>query len=309
MGVIRVHHSTFGQYQRMIALSFLGVLSKRLKFMKKFASYIIVLIINFPLIAQAGIIDLGSAEEYIIATASNNQWSGNLLLGSDAHIFGSVAASNTLYLGDGVVIEGKACAGKTESWGTTVISSTDNCNDLTALATDITTAAMQAQTFTGTHFDIQGSANFTGSGFQTFTLDNLLLIGGETLTVTGAVDDYFVFNITERAHLGSGANILLEGGITAENVIFNFVSSTVNHTFEIGGANISGTFLSSGRTFILGDGATLNNSRFYTNEAIVGNVQDVRFPTASSTKVPEPSTIIIFTLALVGLFLRGFKQA
>jgi len=292
----------------MIALSFLGVLSKRLNFVKKIISYISVFIINLPIIAQAGIIDLGTAEEYIIATASNNQWSGNLLLGSDAHIYGSVAASNTLYLGDGVVIEGKACAGKTESWGTTVIGSIDACNNLTDLANDITLAATQAQSFIGTSQDIQGSANFTGSGFQSFSIDNLLLTSGESLTITGGVDDYFVFNIAERAHLGSGANILLEGGIAAENVIFNFVSSAINHTFEIGGANISGTFLSSGRTFILGDGATLNNSRFYTTEAIVGNVQDVRFPKHLSINVPEPSTIVIFAFALIGLSIRKFNH-
>ncbi|MFQ3192874.1 MAG: hypothetical protein ACI936_004028, partial [Paraglaciecola sp.] len=38
-------------------------------------------------IASAGIINLGNAEHYIFATASNDQWSGNLLLGSEAHIF------------------------------------------------------------------------------------------------------------------------------------------------------------------------------------------------------------------------------
>ncbi len=291
----------------MIALSFFGVSLKRFKLVKKLYSYIFVLVINLPVIAQAGIIDLGSAEDYIIATASNNQWSGNLLLGSDAHIFGSVAASNTLYLGDGVIVDGKACAGKTESWGTTVIGSVGNCNNLSELADDIESAATQAQSFTGSSLDIFGSLAINGSGFQTFNISNLLLSNGETLTVNGGINDYFIFNIADRAQLGSGANILLEGGISAENVIFNFMASNVNNTFEIGGANISGTFLSSGRTFILGDGATLNNSRFYTNEAIVGNVQDVRFPTNSLVAVSEPATFAILFLSLIGLFVRKSK--
>ena len=235
--------------------------------MKKLFSYSFVFIFNFPFFASAGIIDFGSADEYIIATASNNQWGGNLLLGSDAHIFGSVAASNTLYLGDGVIIDGNACAGKTESWGTTVISSPAKCNDLNDLANDITDAAAQAQTYTDTALDIIGNVNINGSGIQSFSINNLLLAGGETLTVTGGENDTFIFNVFEQAQLGSGANILLEGGILAENVIFNFVANLTNHTFEVGGANISGTFLSSGRTFILGDGATLNNSRFYSTEA------------------------------------------
>ena len=128
------------------------------------------------------------------------------------------------------------------------------------------------------------------------------------MTVTGGISDSFIFNVFDRALLGSGANILLEGGVLAENVIFNFVANSSNHTFEVGGANISGTFLSSGRTFILGDGATLNNSRFYSTEAIVGNVQDVRFPSNIVTSVPEPSTFVIFVLGIIGLGLRRFKQ-
>ena len=230
--------------------------------MKKLFSYSFVFIFNLPFFASAGIIDFGSADEYIIATASNNQWGGNLLLGSDAHIFGSVAASNTLYLGDGVIIDGNACAGKTESWGTTVISSPATCNNLIDLADDITSAADLAQTYTSIKRDIIGSNYFSGAGTQSFSINNLLLSAGETLTVSGGVSDYYIFNVFEQAQLGSGASILLEGGILAENVIFNFVANLTNHTFEVGGADISGTFLSSGRTFILGDGATLNNSRF-----------------------------------------------
>ena len=292
----------------MIALSFLGALSKRLDSMKNILSYSVIFILNFPLFASAGIINFGSADEYIIATASNNEWSGNLLLGSDAHIYGSVAASNTLYLGDGVIIDGKACGGSTQSWGEIKIGDLDACNNLSELANDITSAAAQAQTYTNTARDIIGNVNISGSGTQSFSINNLLLAGGETLTVTGGISDSFIFNVFDRALLGSGANILLEGGVLAENVIFNFVANSSNHTFEVGGANISGTFLSSGRTFILGDGATLNNSRFYSTEAIVGNVQDVRFPSNIVTSVPEPSTFVIFAIGIIGLGLRRFKQ-
>ena len=43
--------------------------------------------------------------------------------------------------------------------------------------------------------------------------------------MTGGENDTFIFNVFEQAQLGSGANILLEGGILAENVIFNFVNT------------------------------------------------------------------------------------
>jgi hypothetical protein len=139
-------------------------------------------------------------------------------------------------------------------------------------------------------------------------INNLLLAGGETLTVTGSIEDYFIFNIFGIAQLGSGANILLQGGVAAENVIFNFVANPTSHTFELGGANISGTFLSSGRTFIIGDGATLNNSRFYSTESIIANVQDVRFPTNTISHITEPATLAIFALGVMSLVLRRFKK-
>jgi hypothetical protein len=267
--------------------------------------------LNIPLSVTAGLINFGSAEDYIIAAASTEQWSGNLLLGSEAHVFGSVAASNTLELGDGVIVDGDACAGTTNDWGASVAGATGTCADFNQLANDISGAATQAEGFSGSYLDnVSGSLEVFGGGFQSFSINNLLLSGGDALTVTGNVDDYFIFNIFGEAKLGSGSNILLQGGVTADNVVFNFVKNLNYQNFELGGANISGTFLSSGRTFIIGDGATLKNSRFYSTESIVANVQDVHFPNSkvSQVEVPEPTTLAIFVLGLMGLASRRFKE-
>ena len=277
--------------------------------MKNLLTLIFLLMLNIPFVASAGIINFGHAEHYIIATASNEQWSGNLLLGSEAHIFGSVAASNTLELGDGVIVDGDACAGTTNNWGAVVLGASGACANFSQIANDISSAATKAETFKGSDLgDVTKNAEIFGSGFQSFMINNLLLAGGETLTVTGSIKDYFIFNIFGTAQLGSGANILLQGGVAAENVIFNFVANPTSHTFELGGANISGTFLSSGRTFIIGDGATLNNSRFYSTESIIANVQDVRFPTNTVSHVTEPSTLAIFALGAIGLVFRRFNK-
>ena len=82
--------------------------------------------LNLPYFASAEIINLGTANDYIFATANSGQWDGSLLLGSEAHIFGSVAASNTLELGAGVIIDGDACASPSTSknWGATVAGAT-----------------------------------------------------------------------------------------------------------------------------------------------------------------------------------------
>jgi hypothetical protein len=284
----------------------------RLYSVKNVSIFLFLFILNLPFGASAGVINLGSAESYIFATANTENWGGSLTLGSDAHIFGNVASSNILRLGDGVIIDGDACASSTISWGTTsVAGATDTCIDFTQLANDISGAAAQAQIFVGRDLgDVSGTSEVFGDGFQSFIINDLLLANKDTLTVTGGVDDYFIFNVFGLAKLGSGTNILLQGGVTAENVIFNFVADPTFHTFELGGANISGTFLSSGRSFIIGDGATLNNSRFYTTQSIIANVQDVRFPrnAAPLMSVTEPSTLVIFALGAVGLALRRFKK-
>lgn len=278
--------------------------------MKNLSTFLSLLMLNLPFLATAGIINLGSADGYIFAAANSNKWGGNLLLGSQAHIFGNVAASNTLELGSGVIVDGDACAGITNNWGATVAGTAGSCIDFTQLANDISGAAAQAQTFAGTDLgNVSGSSEVFGNGLQSFLINDLLLAGGDTLTVTGSADDYFIFNVFGEAKLGSGANILLQGGVAAENVIFNFIANPTSHSFELGGANISGTFLSSGRTFIIGDGATLNNSRFFSTESIVANVQDVRFPTNAVTQVPAPPTLAIFALgAVMGLVIRRSKK-
>tara|TARA_R110000751_G_C13795394_1_gene483421 strand:- start:52642 stop:53487 length:846 start_codon:yes stop_codon:yes gene_type:complete len=270
-----------------------------------------LVILNIPFFAAAGIINLGTADSYIFAAANNEQWGGSLLLGSEAHIFGSVAASNTLELGAGVIVDGDACSGTTNDWGATVAGATGSCSNFTQLANDINGAAAQALTFSGANLgNLSGSSEILGNGFQSFLINDLLLAGGDTLTVTGGVDDYFVFNVFGGAKLGSGANILLQGGVAAENVIFNFVSNPSSQSFELGGANISGTFLSSGRSFVIGDGATLNNSRFYSTQSIIANVQDVRFQsnTVTQVTVPEPATFAFFVLGVLGLTMSSRKR-
>lgn len=110
--------------------------------MKNLSTCLFLLMLNIPLFATAGIINLGSAQNYILAAANTEKWDGSLTLGSDAHIFGSVASSNILRLGDGTIIDGDACASSTISWGTSSASgATDSCDDLTRLAHDISGAA------------------------------------------------------------------------------------------------------------------------------------------------------------------------
>ena len=65
---------------------------------------------------------------------------------------------------------------------------------------------------------------------------------GGTLTLNGAAGLAFVLNISGAFSLGGNAKILLTGGLTVSDVLFNITSS--NSTFTIGGdALFNGTLL------------------------------------------------------------------
>src|SRR5207248_10504045 len=56
---------------------------------------------------------------------------------------------------------------------------------------------------------------------------------GGTLTLNGAAGSAFVLNISGAFSLGGNAKILLTGGLTVSDVLFNITGS--NSTFSIGG--------------------------------------------------------------------------
>ena len=86
---------------------------------------------------------------------------------------------------------------------------------------------------------------------------------------------------------------------------FNFTDNLQANSFEIGGAEISGTFISNQRNFILGDGATLEDTRFITNGSIIANVQDVKDP---KVEVSEPALWSIFLITATCLYRRRHNQ-
>jgi len=258
---------------------------------------------------RAGVIQFGSAESFTMAVASHDPWQGNLLLGSEAHIFGSVASSAVLELGSGVQIDGDACASTQHNWGATVSGSVGHCSNFANLADDITSAARQAEQLPQqTLGNITGSAQLTSSQGSVFGLNDLVLGSGDWLTLSGLSSDFFVLNVYGQAKLGSGAGIQLTGGLLAQNVVFNFVASPLASSFEIGGATLTGTYLSDGRSFILGDGATLAQTRFYSTANIIANVQDVSdFPNQQPSSIPAPSTLWLWLVATCAVFCtRGY---
>lgn len=270
--------------------------------------------------ANAGLIDLGVdlgvADKYTIGVG---QWNfhgsavdGNLILGSEAYIHGNVAASKHIALAAGAIIYGDACSNSFNLGATSEIKGTQSaCSDVTKLAgsdfdqlsTDIEAASNIAKNLTAVDRGvISASTKFDASTNSVINVSSINLGSNDTLEILGSSSDNIIINVLGNAQIASGAKILLSEGLTSSNVLFNFVSDNVS-SLNFGGATLNGTFLATKGAFNAGDGAILNDVRFYTNYALIGNFQTVR--TKQSTEVPEPSTVLILLAGLCFLLMRS----
>lgn len=269
---------------------------------KKFLKGALLICSLFVANVHAGLIDLGVAEKYTFAVGGNN---AALVLGSEANIFGSVATTGELRTAHGVNIQNDACYNSLIMDGpTTIGNAVGNCAELSRLTSDITNASMAARALGDNsgvvELGVVGTSQLLSAGI--YNIDHLLLGGGQFLDINASANEQVLVNIRNSALVASGAGIRLSGGITSENVIFNF-HNAVESTFNFGGATISGTFLGNNTSYIMGDGATLDDVRFYTNHFLQANVQTVR--TNSTVKVPEPSTVLILLAGLFFLLIRS----
>ena len=109
---------------------------------------------------------------------------------------------------------------------------------------------------------------------------------GGTLTLNGAAGSAFVLNISGAFSLGGNAKILLTGGLTVSDVLFNITGS--NSTFTIGGdALFNGTLLaynSSGaqRTLTITGHNTQINGELLANRILLQSGAHVKKPKEKS---------------------------
>jgi len=266
--------------------------------------------------AQAGLIDLGvnlaSADRFTFAIGNN----GSLQLGSDADVYGHVVAQTMVQLASGAKVHGDACsgfislaplaniAGSQGVGGDCSEFSNAGTTDFAQLTSDITQANLAAQALAGLNIgSIEDNLLLTAAVSNVYHVDDLILSTGEFLTILGNAAESIVINIAGDASIGSLAGIRLTGGIHASNVLFNFLDTVPVSNFEFGGADISGTFLANNRSFQLGDGAKLENVRFYNNSSMQANVQVVHNP--PHVEVPEPSTVLLMLAGVFILLIRA----
>jgi hypothetical protein len=143
--------------------------------------------------------------------------------------------------------------------------------------------------------NISGDFTFTGAaGRNVFSLNSVNEQG--TLTINGSSTSQFIFNITAGFIL-NGGSIVLTGGVTPDNVLFNFNGTGDGITLNKPVGDAMGIFLAPQRDIIL-DKATLIG-------AVIGGGDGSKLVIHSGatliTAVPEvtPSSVIFGFLGLV----------
>ena len=129
----------------------------------------------------------------------------------------------------------------------------------------------------------KGGNAVNGAGMS---LSNFVLSGGSTLTLNGAAGSAFVVNITGKFDISGASRILLTGGLTPSDVLFNVRGN--NSTFSISGNSIfNGTLLaynSSGaqRTLNISGHDTTVNGEVIVNKLLFSSGGHVKHPKKKS---------------------------
>ncbi len=132
-------------------------------------------------------------------------------------------------------------------------------------------------------------------GKYVMNLSSFVMGGGGTLTLNGAANSAFVLNISGAFNLGGQAKILLTGGLTVSDVLFNVTGS--NSTFSIeGDALFNGTLLaynSSGaqRTLTITGHNTQINGELLANRILLQSGAHVKKPKEKSKEKDDDDAI------------------
>ena len=250
----------------------------------------------FTVLSLGGKVDLSNPSGYVngtvgIAAPGSLQSSGPDING-------------TIFIQSGVTV---GTSGSAQISGGVV---TDNARIQLAVQDAINRSAFYASqmgtavTITGNNQTITGS-----SALNVFNLTDLNISGGKQLTLSAPAGSQVVLNITGGFNLTGGSDILLSGGLTPSDVLYNVLGSGGQVALNGGGGNgipeaqISGILLSPQRKIALAPG--------FVNGSVIGGggISIVSGAKIQGVKgIPEPGTVALLLMGGLPLCLAIFRR-
>ena len=189
-------------------------------------------------------VDLGTADNYsIFALSKGITISGGVP--SVVDVNGDIAAlGSSLILNNDVLVEGNVYytgTFKENSHSSITGTAFHDASTLTALqqaASDANAASQSAFSLTATagyasNISIKSDLTLTGTGNVVLSLKNFVIQKNATLTLSGDANTTFVINVTRQFLLKNG-HIVLAGGLTTSNVLFNLGSKVAGASILVG---------------------------------------------------------------------------
>lgn len=265
-----------------------------------------VLLFMAPTRTAAQTLSLGQAANYGVFELSGSN--GSLSASGDS-IYGNVALDNTTN-NNKDTFSGATVTGSVALGGRSVQYSisgghvpTPSIVNLSAANASAISASATAAGFTPekTYGTIASATTISGnSAFNVFNLSGINL-SGANLTIHGTASETFVFNVSGSLVM-SGASIVLTGGVTANNVIFNVLGSGGT---RLSGSTLNGTILDVGSAISL-SGATINGAVLSEKQISIsgGTINVDPFAAADPPTAPEPATIAMACLGCLAILGR-----
>jgi hypothetical protein len=122
------------------------------------------------------------------------------------------------------------------------------------------------------------------SGKYVMRLTDFGRSGCSTLTLNGAAGSAFVLNISGNFNISGGSRVLLSGGLTPSDVLFNVTGNPTGAKFEVtGGSLFNGTLPAynrggSQRTFTISGKTSMLNGEVIANRVVVSSGAHVKQP-------------------------------
>jgi PEP-CTERM motif len=153
------------------------------------------------------------------------------------------------------------------------------------------------------------AGNLDASRAHVFSASSFSIGNGHTVTINGSASDYVVIDITGNSGNKLDGALTLAGGITADQVLINFLGVGGNVQGAANGATLSGTFL------IPNEGVQLNS--LVIDGHLFGGASNTDFQFVSNAfinqppmqpGVPEPSTWAMLLLGFAGVGFMAYRR-